>query len=302
VLADELAKLETLARKCANAPTWQLTDDKLVTNLDTIHQAAQAVAAAELHLIREIDGRGLPVAQHASSTAVWLREHLRVSIHAAKRQVDLARAVDQRPALDAALAAGAVNAEQAAVVAVAAAIADLPADAGPDIVADAETLLIDQASQFEPTILRKLGQRILFHVAPELADAADAAALRRLEARAWQSRAFHLTRQGDGRVRVTGWLDEQGAATVNAALDPLCAPRHDNDEPRSPAQRRADALVEVCELATRTERVPDSGGQRPHVVVTVPYELLHQKLGVGTLDTGGGSARLRCASWPVTPT
>jgi hypothetical protein len=285
VFGDTLAKLEELAGKCASATIWTLSDDKLVEYLDTIHQVTQTVAATQLHLIREIDGRGLPVAQHATSTAVWLREHLRVSIHAAKRQVDLARAVDQRPALDAALVTGAVNAEQAAVVA--AAIADLPADAGPEIVDDAEALLIAQAKQFEPTILRKLGQRILFHVAPELADAADAAALQRLEARAWQSRAFHLTRQGDGRVRVTGWLDEHGAATVNAALDPLCAPRHDNDAPRTPAQRRADALVEVCELATRTEQLPDTGGQRPHVVVTVPYELLQQRLGVGTLDTGG---------------
>jgi hypothetical protein len=88
-------------------------------------------------------------------------------------------------------------------------------------------------------------------------------------------------------VRVTGWLDEAGAATVNAALDPLCAPRHDNDEPRTPAQRRADALVEVCDLATRTEQLPDNGGQRPHVVVTVPYDPLHQQLGIGMLDTGG---------------
>jgi Domain of unknown function (DUF222)/HNH endonuclease len=120
-----------------------------------------------------------------------------------------------------------------------------------------------------------------------LADAADAAALQRMEARAWQTRAFHLTRHGDGRVRVTGWLDEAGAATVNAALDPLCAPRHDNDEPRTPAQRRADALVEVCDLATRTETLPDNGGQRPHVVVTVPFDVLHQSFGAGVLDTGG---------------
>ena len=43
----------------------------------------------------------------------------------------------------------------------------------------------------------------------------------------------------------------------------------------------------MCALATRTERLPDNGGQRPHVVVTVPFDVLHQKLGVGMLDTGG---------------
>jgi hypothetical protein len=154
VFGDTLAKLEEFAVKCANAQTWSLSDRKLVDSLDAIHRAAQAVTAAQLHLIREIDGRALPVAQHAPSTAVWLREHLRVSIHAAKRQVELAQAVDQRPALDAALVAGAVNGEQAAVVT--AALADLPADVGAEVVDRAETLLIGQAGQFEPTILRKL--------------------------------------------------------------------------------------------------------------------------------------------------
>ncbi len=285
VLVDALAELEGLAGKCADAPVWPLSDDALVECLDTIHHVAQAVTAAQLHLVREIDGRGLPVAQHASGTAVWLREHLRVSVHAAKRLVELAQAVDQRPALDAALAAGAVNAEQAAVVA--AAVRELPADLGAELVDEAEAVLIGPAGQYEPGILRKAGQRILTHLAPELADAADAAALQRMEARAHQSRAFHLTRHGDGRVRVTGWLDEARAATVTAALDPLCAPRHDHDRPRTPAQRRADALIEVCELAARTKQLPDNGGQPPQVTVTVPYDLLHQQLGTGTLDTGG---------------
>jgi hypothetical protein len=285
VLTETLAKLADLAGKCADESIWPLTDDTLVDCLNTIQHATQTIAATELHLIREIEGRALPVAQHAPSTPVWLREHQRISIHTAKRKVDLARALDARPALDAALVAGLVNVEQAAVVA--ATLRDLPADVGVEVVEQAEAILIDQAGLFEPGILRKCGERILAHVAPEIADAVDAAAVRRQEARAWQSRSFQLTRQGDGRVRVTGWLDEAGAATVNAALDPLCAPRHDNDEPRTPAQRRADALVEVCDLATRTDQLPDNGAQRPHVVVTVPFDPVSQQLGVGMLDTGG---------------
>ncbi|BCB75747.1 HNH endonuclease signature motif containing protein [Phytohabitans flavus] len=283
--SDALDQLREVVGKCATASVWTLSDDELVDSLDTIHQALQTLTAAQLHLIREIDGRGLPIAQHASSTAVWLRERHRISIHAAKRLADLARAVDERAALDTALIAGAVNAEQATVIATT--VRDLPADLGADLVDEAEAVLIGQAEQFEPTILRKAGQRILAHVAPEIADARDAAALQWQEARAWQTRAFQLTRLGDGRVRVTGWLDEVGAATVNAALDPLCAPRHDDDEPRTPGQRRADALVEVCDLATRTEQLPDNGGQRPHVTVTVPFELLEQQFGIGVLDTGG---------------
>jgi hypothetical protein len=280
VLLDRLSQLKALAGECADAATWSLLDGDLVDCLDAVHTLTQTVAALNLHLVREIDSRGLAVAQHASSTAAWLREHLRIGPHTAKRLVDLARAVDARPVLDAALAAGQVNVEQAQVIA--AAIDDVPAD----LVGKAEAALIVEAGRYEPTALRKLGEQILHHVAPEIAEAAELAALERMEARARQTRAFHLTRNGDGRVRLTGWLDETGAATVNAALDPLCAPRHDEEEPRTPAQRRADALVEICDLAMRTDTLPDNGGERPHVVITAPFDPFRPQLGVGILDTG----------------
>jgi Domain of unknown function (DUF222)/HNH endonuclease len=95
-------------------------------------------------------------------------------------------------------------------------------------------------------------------------------------------------------VRVTGWLDQDGAASVRAALDPLCAPRTmrrrtgdtDPDDVRSPAQRRVDALVEVCRLASACGELPDNGGDRPQVVVTIDYDSLRQQVGAGSFDDG----------------
>ena len=55
---------------------------------------------------------------------------------------------------------------------------------------------------------------------------------------------------------------------------------------RSPAQRRADALVEVCRLVLACDRLPDNGGSRPQLAVTVNFDVLRQQLGVATLDTG----------------
>jgi hypothetical protein len=54
---------------------------------------------------------------------VWLREHLRISIRTGRQLAGLARVLDQRPALDAALSTGVVNTEQAKVITTA--IADL---------------------------------------------------------------------------------------------------------------------------------------------------------------------------------
>ncbi|WP_281900455.1 HNH endonuclease signature motif containing protein [Phytohabitans aurantiacus] len=279
-MRELLEQLREIAGQCAVTPAWSLSNPDLVDALHAAHDAQQMLAATTLHLIREIEGRNLPIAQEAANTAVWLRERLHVSIHTARRTVDLAQALDRRPVLDAALSSGTVNMEQAQIVAKT--VHDLADEASPDMVDLAEKALIAEFAAWEPATFRKAAERILAHVAPEVADEADRRAAERDEKRAQRTRAFTLTNNGDGRFRVTGWLDAEAAAIVNAALDPLCKP----DLERTPAQRRADALVEVCRLALRTEQLPDNGGDRPQVAVTVPYDVVRKELGVGQLDTG----------------
>lgn len=311
--------------ECADTPLWALPDDEVVACLDTVHAAEQALAAAQLHLIRQVDSRGLPATQHATSCASWLRQRLRVGMCTARRLVELARAVDNRVVLDQALSAGAVNLEQA--TAIDACVGDLPADAGAEVAAKAESMLIGWAADFDPQALRRLGARVLEHVAPEVAEQAEAAVLARQEARAYAGRSLSMVSGGAGRVRLTGWLDDEAAAVPTAALDPLCAPRrgpsvqhagatqglvHDAAaagaavqragalsaipggdgaadavrDDRTAGQRRADALVEICRLALHTGELPANGGDRPQVTVTVAFDPLRRALGAGTLDTG----------------
>ncbi|MEH1128960.1 HNH endonuclease signature motif containing protein [Micromonospora sp. CPCC 206061] len=278
-MRETLQQLTDAAGQCADSPMWSLPDTDLVDALRAVHDAQQMLAAVQLHLVREIDGRNLPIAQEASSTAVWLRGRLHVSIHTARRMVELARVLDQRPVLDAALSTAAINVEQAQIVAQT--IQDLAGEVSADVIDLAEKTLLVQHADWEPVILKKIAARILAHVAPEVAEDTDRLAAERDEKRAQRVRGFTLTNNGDGRYRVTGWLDAEAAAVVNAALDPLCKP----DE-RTATQRRADALVEVCRLALRTEQLPANGGDRPQIVVTVPYDMLRHQLGLGQLDTG----------------
>jgi hypothetical protein len=72
---------------------------------------------------------------------------------------------------------------------------------------------------------------------------------------------------------------------VTAALDPLSAPGVDADS-RTPAQLRADALVEVCQLALRTGKLPDNGGEPAQLAVTIRYDPLRRGLRTGRLDGG----------------
>src|SRR5262249_23232204 len=73
----------------------------------------------------------------------------------------------------------------------------------------------------------------------------------------------------------TGWVEGEGWETVSAALDPLAAPRPaDADgqrDERSYARRQADALIELADRSLRVGDLPEQGGERPTVVVTIPY-------------------------------
>ncbi|RKE07757.1 uncharacterized protein DUF222 [Catellatospora citrea] len=315
-MREALAQAERTVAACTDAPVWPLADAELITALDAAHRLRERLSGVELSLVRELDARAVPTAHGASSTAVWLREHWRVGIRTAKQTVELARSLDRLPATAEALTAGAVNTEQAAVIAQA--LAELPALAGLETAAKAEAALIGFAAQFEPSVLRRFGERILTHVAPDLAEEHEREALAEHEERAHAARTLTLTPDRSGRVRLTGWLDTEAAAVVTAALDPLTRPgvgparppvltgdgipddtRTDDGsrtaghyapekthDMRTAGQRRADALTEICRRVLASGELPDNGGDRPQLVITVDYDDLARRTGAGLLDNG----------------
>ncbi|MEU4531432.1 DUF222 domain-containing protein [Micromonospora ureilytica] len=283
-MVEELAQADDTVAACVDAPAWALPEHDLIAALDAAHRLQQRLAAVTLTLIREIDGRGTARAQGASSTAVWLRERLRLTIPAARRLVDDATALDTgKPGIRQALADGHITLDQARVIADT--VATVQTTAGTEAADKAVSLLTDWAGQFDSTHLRKLGTRILDHVAPDIADAATQAALEAEARRAAHDRHLTLSEQTDGRLRLTGTLDAEAAGLLRATIDPLTAPSGPDDT-RSPGQRRHDALAEVCRLALRIGELPDSGGDSAQIVVTTSYDGLARQLSTGALDIG----------------
>ncbi|SCE95551.1 HNH endonuclease signature motif containing protein [Micromonospora saelicesensis] len=283
-MVEELAQADDAIAACVDAAAWALPEHDLIAALDAAHRLQQRLAAVTLTLIREVDGRGIARNQGASCTAVWLRERLRLTVPAARRLIDLATALDTgNPGIRQALADGHLSLDQARVITDTA--ATVQATAGAQAADKAVSLLTDWASQFDPTHLRKLGTRILDHVAPDIADAATQAALDAEARRATRDRHLTLSEQTDGRLRLTGTLDTETAGLLRAAIDPLsahCGP----DDQRSAGQRRHDALAEVCRLAVRTGELPDSGGDSAQIVITTNYDALTRRLSTGALDVG----------------
>jgi hypothetical protein len=93
-----------------------------------------------------------------------------------------------------------------------------------------------------------------------------------------------------GLSRYTMMLDEEGAAILDAAVDVLAKPKRDQDtgehDPRTPAARRADALLD---LVTRAVGAPDGVPRqaKTSLVVTVGLDVLQGRCrGSGLTMTG----------------
>ena len=288
------------AAKIAALPLWSLTDTTVVDCLRTAHRLQQTVAALTARFVQQAALRDIPAARGHRTVAGWLRSELLLDPGAARDLAKRAAILHNRPAVEQALVDGAIDVQQAAVIAAAvdaipATLADALDTGGQDggaaerasgeqVAAHAEAVLLDMAGRFPADHLRRLGERILAHVAPEIADRADEAALRRLEERARRTRFFTMAPPRDGMVRLSGMVGVEDAAVINAAMQPLCGPVTGDD--RTPGQRRADALVDICRLALRTGTLPEDGGEPPQVVVTVPFDPLAHALGTAVTDTG----------------
>jgi len=109
-----------------------------------------------------------------------------------------------------------------------------------------------------------------------------------------------VSRTLDGMVVLDGLLDAEAGGVVLSALMPLSKPLSPDDH-RSPAQRRADALVEVCQHTLTHGDIPTVGGHRPTVNITLSLQSLRKEPGTpgGELDWAGditaeAARRLSC--------
>ncbi|GGN42868.1 hypothetical protein FHR83_007143 [Actinoplanes campanulatus] len=100
---------------------------------------------------------------------------------------------------------------------------------------------------------------------------------------------------GSAGIGVAGTGSTAGSAGIDFAADPastgfaggrVAAELATTGETRTPGQRRADALVEVCRLILSGGALPGNGGDRPQIAITVEYDVLRQQLRSGTLDSG----------------
>jgi hypothetical protein len=103
--------------------------------------------------------------------------------------------------------------------------------------------------------------------------------------RRYGQRGVWLAATWEGMVALNGLLDPEAGQTLLAALEPLARPTNATDD-RSGSQRRADALAELARRSLEAGQLPQTGGVRPQLLVTVDLDSLLSPGGLGG-ETGG---------------
>ena len=257
-------------------------DARLEEDFAELQRVVEIAERERLRRLAEIERRGIFGRDGHLSAASWLATSFRVAWGAAKDQVRTARGLDDMPETRKALDAGEVSLSAAKVLVQA-------REVDPDAFAKSEPELVEAARGHQVGDLQRVATHWRNAVERDRADGGEdrLRAMRRLNA----SRTFA------GMIRVDGDLDpETGEAlltSLRAVMDAearagaRAQPGEHGQDVCTPAQRRADALGEICrQWLDRSDR-PRIGGERPHVTVTIGMEALRDLRSSSELDHAG---------------
>src|ERR1700694_4741034 len=250
--ANSLSELHAALDGCAAESVGESHDAALAEDLIELRRAADRVEAEFARRLAGCRREG------AISTTAWLRHRCHLSGAAGAERVAMARHLAELPQTAAAFGRGGPGYEHARVVTrVAESIGDVAMQG-------AEHILVDAAARLDSQRLQVAADHLPHYLAPERTER-DAKAEH-------DRRALFISPLLDGVFRIDGRLDREGGACLLSALEALLGPRA-ADDTRTPAQRRADALIELAR-----QRM-DAAGGRPHASLIVRAESLRRSEG-----------------------
>jgi hypothetical protein len=260
----ELASIvERSSEAIADLPDFQAEEE-----FAELRRGMEAYEAACFRRLPDLERRRLHERDGHLSVASWVASTHRVSYGTARRSAATARALEHMPETRRALESGEVSLAGVGVLVQARA-------ADPHAFERSEALLVQAARMHSISGL----SRVVGHWRQAVAAQAGAETEAELRAR----RRLHASATFGGMVRVDGDLDPETGEVLLSALGAVvdAEARSGQAEERSPAQRRADALGEVCRQWLDLGPRPAVAGERPHLTLTVSAEALAGASGVG---------------------
>jgi hypothetical protein len=273
-VVDTVVDLRSVLSDLSSRPVWGLSTADTEAALVEAQALATQVAQLQLRLLAHAERVHVGDSVGATSPANWLAHQTRTTRAAAHRARRLATSLDEsHPAVDEALAAAAINVEQATVIVDA--VDDLPDTIGADVVAQAEAFLLAEAADHDAKALRILGRRLLEVLDPEAAEAEEARRLAAEEAEARAKASFTMSDDGHGKVHGRFTIPSMHGSMLRKALLAYAAPARNPDRPANTPTRHQLGLAFLEYLETRGEdTLPSAGGISATVVVTMTLETL----------------------------
>ncbi len=242
-----------------------LPDARIEEDFTELQRAVELLEVERLRRLAEIDRRRLFERDGHLSTASWLASTFKVAWGTAREHLRTARALEEMPQTRQALDAGELSMSALRVLVA-------TRDTDPSAFRDCEAQLVEAARIHSMQDLQRVAAYWRQAVEHEQALEGDDKIRER--------RRLHASVSFLGMVRVDGDLDPETGETLltalRAVLDAESRSRGKDDD-RTPAQRRADALGEICrQWLDRADR-PSVAGERPHVTVTVDVGALQNR-------------------------
>ncbi len=305
--ADTIEKALAAVLDCD--PAYLSPDEKA----ELLLRLTRLLSQQEALRLRTVAAAGDLAAEHGCRrVADWLAPRTHTDRRTAYAQERLAHALDTRwRQVGAAVADGRMHLDQARVIVTA--LDGLPADVGVEVTQLAERRLVEDADQFGPADLARLGRRVLDLVAPEVGEDQERRTLERAEQRADALTRLDFTRRGDGSTHIAATVPDAVAARLKTYLDAFTSPRHHHQRDRAtPRRTRRPASgcpptgtaawrSAPCSNAWTPVGCPTTAVWPPPIMVTIPLGTLQTGLGTAQLGTGepitaGEARRLACTA------
>ena len=250
---------KVLVAKLRDVDLASIPDARLEEDFASLQRLIERLEVERLRRLAELEHRGCHERDGHLSAVSWLASAYGVAHSRAAADVRVARTLRQMPVTRDAVERGDVTTESLRVL-----ISARRTD--PRAFERSEAALVEAARVHAPDAL----QRVVSHWRQQVLE-------RRLETDGHldDARGLHASVTFGGMVRVDGNLDPETGESLIAALRSVvdAEARGDGDhDRRTPAQRRADALGEICrQWLDRSDR-PTVAGERPHVSVVVDLD------------------------------
>ena len=273
-----MSGLRSIVEELRSASLPELPDALIEEDFEELHRAVELLEAERLRRLAEIDRRRLYERDGHLSAASWLATRFKVAWGTAREQVRMAGSLEEMPVARDALARGDLSMSGLRVLVSA-------READHDAFRRSEEQLVEAARIHSTNDLQRVAA--YWRQAVEREHAIEG------EEKLREQRRLHASVSLLGMVRVDGTLDPETGETLLTALGAVmdADARNGSEDDRTPAQRRADALGEVCRQWLDGSDRPTVAGERPHVTVTVGTDALRGGAGVASPDGAGPQAR-----------